>query len=56
MQVKVWGVEDFLRQYSNEGSRNMYNVALKQFFKVIYPDIEEDVLKTAFVRERGCVV
>lgn len=41
-----WRVEDFLSQYSNEGTLNVYRSTLRDYFKLLYPELQKHSRKT----------
>jgi hypothetical protein len=36
----IWSIDDFLSQYSSSNTRKIYYTAYKEYFKLIYPELE----------------
>ena len=36
-----WSVEDFLSQYNNQGTLNLYRSTLRDYFKLFYPELQK---------------
>lgn len=41
-----WSFEDFLSQYSNEGTLNLYRSTLRNYFKLFYPELKKHDIRT----------
>jgi len=45
-QKKIWGIDQFLEIYQVESTRKIYIQTLKQYFRIIYPELEKLYLST----------
>jgi integrase len=41
-----WSIEDFLSQYNSESTLNVYRSALREYFKLLFPKLQEHKIET----------